>query len=274
MEVITHSGKILSNNGAVAIPRYANSISRKGLELWMAPFRSDSYPGKNNTVYDLSGKGRNGTFNNYSYPDRKLDYYWDGKSFAANSTQYYASLSAVITLPNSNVNPYFAHGYFNDFTLSIWLKIDTTMNYQTPVIIYSGSKAYYIDINDPDGTLYRGIWNYWNSAGNIRSAVPANFLGGLNPPFSDFCTNQWIEYTFVREYGVGAKHYFNGQLYVGPQYDGDPGWQSEPIPAGNLAYGGFASTFGGRSGSLAIWSRCLTNTEILRNYQSLKNNYQ
>jgi hypothetical protein len=85
-------------------------IVTDGLVLMLDPIISKSYPGSGNTIYDLSGRGNNGTINGATY--------WsDGRgSFNFNGTNNY------ILLPTN----FFAFPSLNTFTISLWFKSSQT----------------------------------------------------------------------------------------------------------------------------------------------------
>lgn len=80
-------------------------IVTDGLVLMLDPIISKSYPGSGNTIYDLSGRGNNGTIYGATY--------WsDGRG----SFNFNASNNTYISISNSSS----LNGQYN--TLSCWVK--------------------------------------------------------------------------------------------------------------------------------------------------------
>lgn len=271
MNIIKNINNQILSTDKILVPK--NNIIMTDLELWLAPYRSDSYKGTGNQVFDLSGNNRTST----TQVGPTLASYWDGVSFGWNTASVYQYMVSNVVLSNSGVDPTnYASGFFEDYSMTVWVKFTvSTIIYQTPFIWFghNPSKLFIMNVNDPDsGGGRMGVWNYWNGGGGIASTLPKNFLGGIAPNGnSDFLIGQWLEYTFVREYNTETRHYINGEKILVTQTNLGA-YLTEPITAGQFWWGG-QSTFNGRTGSIAIYSRALTDKQVKYNFNVVKNNY-
>lgn len=123
-------------------------IVTDGLVLCLDPIISKSYPGSGNTVYDLSGRGNNGTLIN------NPQIWSDGRG----SFHFNASNNTYISVPNSSS----LNGQYN--TLSCWAKSDT-INWNETGFLMSKRNVFVMhpNINAKTVNYYYYLNNSWQS---------------------------------------------------------------------------------------------------------------
>lgn len=162
-------------------------IVTDGLVLMLDPIISKSYPGSGNTIYDLSGRGNNGTINGATYwSDGRGCFYFDG-------TDDYFTLPQNLLIPHTG----------NPFTFSVWFKTSSAgiiigqQNTNTPNNAGGYVPGIYVGSN---GLLYTSC--FWGgSTSNISpSSVSVN-------------NNIWTNISVVFQSNQQFS-YLNGELYA------------------------------------------------------------
>ena len=217
---------------------YYGGIVRNGLVLNLDAAKRDSYP-KTGTVWtDLSGNGNNGTLNGpggSGYPSYNSA---NGGSIAFDGTDDYVNI-----LSNSSLN--------QPKTLSVWYY--TTISSQVGHLLSRSSNNYEM-YQYSDGKIYTN-WGFTYQT----TVLPTVTL------------NQWNNFTYVLS-GNTEFVYKNGTLLGSSNLVGTPSYTN----TGNLNVGRRntgVQYINGRISNTLIYNRALSSTEVLQNYNALKNRY-
>jgi len=214
------------------------NIVRNGLVLNIDASKSNSYPGAGNTIYDLSGSGNTGTFVN-------------GPTF---------STSNGGSLFFDNVNDYISFGTASSvkptqLTLACFFKINAI---NAPNVIvgkengFSGAASYALVVQN-------GKLNFRIESGGIQDA---------SYTFSNTSTYNYAVGTYD---GSTMKLYLNGSL-VGTATTSVSIIYSDSYP---LLMGYYANAFATNMsiGSLKLYNRALSATEIQQNFNAMRERY-
>jgi hypothetical protein len=214
------------------------NIVRNGLVLNIDASKSNSYPGAGNTIYDLSGSGNTGTFVN-------------GPTF---------STSNGGSLFFDNVNDYISFGTASSvkptqLTLACFFKINAI---NAPNVIvgkengFSGAASYALVVQN-------GKLNFRIESGGIQDA---------SYTFSNTSTYNYAVGTYD---GSTMKLYLNGSL-VGTATTSVSIIYSDSYP---LLMGYYANAFATNMsiGSLKLYNRPLSATEVMQNFNAMRERY-
>jgi hypothetical protein len=165
----------------------------------------------------------------------------------------------------------------NDCSFEVWFKATSTRTYQYPLAIRNNSVgssyAFYLDMNDPDGSGFaQTMWVYWNSGGTPYSVVPKTGTYG------DWNDSTWRHYVFTRSTTNSpyTLHYMNGNLVSSINRAGDQTTQFGNGAGYKLYLGQYGAGFGYFPGELPIikiYNRVLSASEVLTNYNALKSRF-
>jgi hypothetical protein len=214
------------------------NIVRNGLVLNIDASKSNSYPGAGNTIYDLSGSGNTGTFVN-------------GPTF---------STSNGGSLFFDNVNDYISFGTASSvkptqLTLACFFKINAI---NAPNVIV-GKQGTGIGAASYALVVQNGKLNFRIESGGIQDA---------SYTFSDTSNYNYAVGTYD---GSALKLYLNGSL-VGTATTSVSIVYSDSYP---LLLGYYASAFATNMnvGSLKLYNRPLSATEIQQNFNAMRERY-
>ena len=214
------------------------NIVRNGLVLNIDASKSNSYPGAGNTIYDLSGFGNTGTFVN-------------GPTF---------STSNGGSLFFDNVNDYISFGTASSvkptqLTLACFFKINAI---NAPNVIV-GKQGTGVGAASYALVVQNGKLNFRIESGGIQDA---------SYTFSNTSTYNYAVGTYD---GSTMKLYLNGSL-VGTATTSVSIIYSDSYP---LLMGYYANAFATNMsiGSLKLYNRALSDTEIQQNFNAMRERY-
>jgi len=211
-------------------------IVTDGLVLMLDPIISKSYPGSGNMLYDLSGRGNNGTINGATY--------WsDGRgSFNFNGTSNYIELNkngTQLGIPNNSQMT--VEAYINVFSLTNYVHIVDCAANRWHLAIESaaaGASAY-----------------FWNGTTYHISSSPAIQI------------NIWHHLVGVQESNL-LKIYINGVLATNGSIAGTPPLQDNNVRIG--MWQGGTRYFDGNISSVRLYNKALSASEVIQNYSATK----
>jgi hypothetical protein len=221
-------------------------IVRDGLVLALDAADRNSYPGSGTTWYDLSGNGNNGTL--------------------TNGTSYSTSNSGIFVFDGSD--DYVNFGDLDilsgAFSVNAWFKGDTTQtgNYATIVSKdIGGSFGEFAMTSDSNNTYIRFGFN-----GSDGQHAVSNSL------YSDIKANSWVNYCGTWDGSSNLKLYRNSTLI-----DSDATATGTLVSNNsNLMIGDRTAAdgyFGGDIAIVQIYTKELTATEVLQNYNATKTRF-
>ena len=224
-------------------------IVTDGLVLMLDPIISKSYPGSGNTLYDLSGRGNNGTINGASYlSDGRGSFNFDG-------------INQNMTITNNSL---YQFTNTQPFTLSAWVKWRGDSNVSIISYASSGSRGFYLTlIHSAVSRTNSFFFDYYDGSA---------FRGTLGN--SDVIpTNTWAHIAATSSTNsVNDMHvYVNGSL-VGRTIrgSGSPSsidYSSLPLNIGSRASSAY---FNGQMSHICIYNKALSVDEINQNYNATK----
>jgi hypothetical protein len=230
----------------------AQPIVTDGLVFAVDAANKDSYSGSGTVWKDLSGNGNDGTLTNGPTFDSG-----NGGSIVFDGTNDYVELP-YDTYWNSNV-----FGTATNFTLECWYKPDLFMNWDT-IIEKSSSSGYYSESEGP------AIWtNVSGIQGVFSSGVNGNPGGSYVIISYPTTTLKWYHITFTGDETTL-------RLYVDGIQRNTGAISSRTVAVENGLVG---PRFGRRAymdGKLSIarfYTRGITSTEVLQNYNALKGRF-
>ncbi len=236
------------------------SIVSDSLLLHLDAGNVKSYYGTGTAWKDLTGNSNGGTLTNgpaYSSED--------GGSLVFDATNDY------IRMPFETI--------LNDCSIEVWFRGTSTKVYQYLLNLSNltnSTNALNLDLNDQDAAgAYRTIWVYWNGGGTPLSSVPRTGTNGTNGDWND---SKWRHYVFTRSTTVSpyTQHYMNGSLVTNTVRSGT---QTTSFGAGAGYYltigaaGNGSNTWGGNIPIVRIYSRVLSASEVLQNYNAQRSRF-
>lgn len=214
---------------------YGPSIVKDGLVLCLDAANPKSYANGSTTIYDLSG-------NNIS-------------ASLVNGPTYSTQNKGIITLDGAN--DYIQNSAYtpNANTVSIWLKINANAGFP---VIYVGNDVY---------QSAEWSWSIFSYGGALQ--FRGNPGGEAAIKLSPLPVGTWENWTMIRNDGTGnCKVYRNGNLF------GSSGESTLTNAYNGLRIGGSGGSFGNFSlGNVSIYSRSLSSSEVLQNYNATKGRY-
>jgi hypothetical protein len=164
-----------------------------------------------------------------------------------------------------------------DCTFELVFKATSTALYQYPLAIRNNSVgssyAFYMDMNDPDGSSFaQTMWTYWNSGGSPNSVIPKTGTYG------DWNDSTWRHYVFTRSTTNSPHtfHYMNGNLVPNINRSGDQTTQFGNGSGYKLYLGSINGSGGFFSGNLPIvniYNTALSADQIKQNYNKYKSRF-
>jgi hypothetical protein len=244
---------------AVTLGQQALTIPRRDLVLWLDANNTASYPGTGTVWYDLSGNGYNFNLLATAYNSATSIKYMDfGGSFGC------AKSASGSDMPVGSY-PY------TEATVIVWTRIlNSAAAHRTLIRALSSGGDHQIIIGGTAGTTYQmGMYDNTNGGGFIDSGYLQTSIPGYN-------TGTWnmLVYRFYRNSPyftvtlnnspasiLGSTTNINGSFKrgicsIGAYNNGD---QTNPATA---------SQYWGDIGSIAIYNRALSDTEITQCYNA------
>jgi hypothetical protein len=233
----------ISGVGRVGIRNYVapttslSSIVTNGLILNLDAGNVASYPGTGTTWTDLSGNGNH--------------------AILVNGTSYRSGLGGVMMFDGINdyvTNPNQITDYMN--TIDIWVNMRSSSNLP---IIYYGADVFDSNAWTWGMAVYPGIHGFNEGASNYPTT----------PLYTDSIeAGVWKNFTLVRNDNGSVKLYKNGQLMGTKAGSGTTSLRSI---GDRLFIGKAGGVYGGFNlGSVKIYNRTLTSTEVAQNFEATK----
>lgn len=225
-------------------------IITDGLQLWLEPDLSASYPGSGTSVYDLSPNRYTATLvNGVTYSTAQAP------SFGFNGATNYRSI---------NVGQYISS---ETFTLSSWFKSSVTSTYQ---MLFSKETT----VGTP--------WNYrmflelntGRITGDYTNGSTGSLLGSTN-----LCNGVWHNAVFIRSVALDTVYLYVDGVLEASGTDATTGnmANNQNVWIGLSAYTG-ASVNGsypmnGQIGQSLIYNTALTATQVKQNFNAMRSRY-
>ena len=235
--------------------KYSPQIVTNGLVLALDAANRLSYPGSGTSWTDLSGYANNGTLTNGPvYSNANLG------SITVDGVDDYVNLGNAATIKMGTGN----------FTISIWVKILT----QTGTATFKG-----VMTSKQAAAAAAGYGFYWNNSVNkflwsTANGTSASEIYTTNTWSS--LVNTWANIVMVRQNGATN----NGHFYINSVYESLASSATvlnvdtnTNMTIGNTADLWSAYWFKGTFGTLQIYNRALTASEVLQNYNVNKTRF-
>jgi hypothetical protein len=229
-------------------------IVTDGLVLMLDPIISKSYPGSGNTIYDLSGRGNNGTIYGATYwSDGRGSFYFDGVNDYISTTpgevfyQYGTELTACAWFKRNGTITGGSGGGQSTQNVDNW-STDPAGN----VWLFHGNTnntiSFYVNANNNGSYYYRGV-----TSPVLDDNTWYFICGSCNTSNLKIYRNGILTGTTT---GINAGIIVNNSNSV-VQYGKDPRYATNRF-------------FKGLIGANYLYNRELTATEILHNYNATK----
>ena len=192
-----------------------------------------SYPGTGTTWTDLSGSGLNGTLSNVTY------------SPSYGGVMQFNGTSSKVTFPNITISN------TNYLSVDIWFNSSNSSAYQD-----------IIDLADS-----YGLWITTNS-GSVR----ASFNTGGTTLSTAYSANTWYHLVFVGNGGT-ATLYMNGSSVGSNSQTVVNNLNFNTARIGNVDGDRASEYFAGSIGSVMIYNRALSQTEVTTNFNASRAKY-
>jgi len=240
MSVIVKSASIGSN------------IVTDGLVIMLDAGNVKSYPGSGLVWYDLSGNENNGTLDNVIYDG---DMNFDGTGTVDGVT------------PGSNViineNITNTSNYSNGCTYNIWFNVNNSAVNRMS-LFYGANTIRHIELYSSN--------KYFRTEAALQNGY--SFGSGV---FTDNVRNQWSNISIVfanNETNRPVRWYQNGKLFYTGSLDNGTYTGTEYFSFSRIGRStGYAKSFHGKINLFSIYSKILTDNEILQNYNVIKNRF-
>ena len=229
-----------------AAGRNTIDIPTNGLAVYLDSTNATSYPGTGTTWFDLSGNGRN--------------FSWNTVSFTAGSPSYFSTLGRLCTGPASN-----SFGINNTSGYTIFL-----VDLQNSAQMSSAFKFYKNNAGGSDG---RGIFShctwsdgviYFDQGGCCGADTRTNVSGGT--------TNTWNIYTFRRLTNSSTRTIYKNSTTLATNTSAATTIDLDSRAVG-LGGSDEGSTWDARLGGFIVYNRGLDDSEITSVYNTIKTRY-
>ena len=224
-----------------------NTIVTSNLVAYYNPDLTTSYPGTGTTLYDISGNGLNGTMSNLTYTDPYLTY---------NGTS-----STVSIADNALLEP-----GTGDFSIEAWVYYST---------ISGSTRTFVSKANNGGGAA---DWSYGlRTASNSNTYFEVgNGTTSVTTPVFVASTGTWYQIV-----GVWTNVAANSiALYVNGVSQGSNSHafasvknSTNALYLGSYNGGEFSQWFNGRMGIFRYYSKALSGSEVLQNYNANRGIY-
>lgn len=223
-----------------------------GLQLYLDANNPASYPGTGTTWYDLSGNSNDVEMQNsgdISYTSS------GGGYFSTGSTGYFSKTSGT-NIPTGSTS----------YTVSAWVQFPTGWpgGSTNRVIAQIGSTPTYDNLNSfaatPGGYLYVG---WFNTPGQNPPLASSSWTPGSPGTAWMNVVSQWD--------GAVRNIWYNGVLQATDSVGADLTNNTDILIG--LDYSGFGNYLVGNIGQVLIYSRALTQLELIQNFNTVKSRY-
>jgi hypothetical protein len=225
---------------------YYGGIVRDGLVLDLDAAKRDSYPGVGTSWNDISGNQNNGTLINGPTFNSG-----NGGSIVFDGVNDYTNLGTANSLK-----------FTTNFTLSLWIKFNSTNNGQT--IISNNEAGGYGIIYKFASSVKIETWYFINGSYRFAGDLASNYIIG-----------NWYHIASTFD-GTNVRFFRNGSLIETVNSPGSVTTTNEPLLLGanpNSLGTTFQDFFNGNIASVHIYNRSLSASEVLQNYNATKNRY-
>lgn len=257
--IVEHNGIILDLSGSIinySVPTPTGGIVTDSLFMELDASNPLSYPGIGMLWTDLTGNGNNGTLNGVTYSTT------DGGLFD------FDGINDTITIPhNSN----FSLNTTTQRTMQVWVKFDALPTSTNRMIVFgklSGSFA------------FDGWWGGINSSSNAVIATNGVSISKTSVSTSGISINTWYLFTFISQItsmNNTTKVYVNGVEYITTFHGTDGYNESNNLTLGYLTPPlsglGLISYLNGKIGACYFYTKGLSQSEILINFNATKYRY-
>ena len=224
--------------------RYSPAIVTSGLVLYLDAANKVSYPGSGTSWVDLSGNNYNGSLNT-------------GPLFSSNNLGSIAfdgvSTGQEVNIGSKTIN------FTSGGTFEIWTKIDNVNRNQGFFSMSPGTS--YINFYSPGATNQKMRWEV---IGNV--ALPYNAINSL----TSLQNNVW--YHVVGNFdpsGGSTRIYINGSLD-----NSQSSYTNVPSSVtSQIIIGSYAGILDGNIAVAKIYTRALSASEIMQNFQATKTRF-
>jgi len=224
--------------------RFTETVVTSGLQLYLDAGDSSSYPGSGTTWYDLSGNGRNFT--------------WNSVSFTSGSIPYFSTLGNKATGPASNS---FGINNTSGYTIFLIMMQNTLSN--------SGA----FEFHSSTATYNRGIFSHCTWSDDIVYFDQGGCCGSdTRVQVASGGSQTWNIWTFRRFTNSSTRTISkNGSTLI-----------TNTASAANInlsttgaSVGGTASytNWNARLGGFIVYNRGLSDAEVTQNFNALKGRY-
>jgi hypothetical protein len=225
---------------------YYGGVVKDGLVLDLDAAKLDSYPRTGTSWKDISGNQNNGTLINGPTFD----------SGNGGSIVFDGSNDRVNLGTSSNLK------FTTNFTISIWLKFNSTAGTQT--IISNNSLGGY------------GIISQLTPSSRVQTYYYINGVYyNVGEQISNYNTNSW--YNIVSTFnGSTISYYRNSVLIQSTNIVGSVTTTSEPLTIGanpESLGSTFSDFFNGRIATIQLYNKPLSPQEVLQNYNATKKRF-
>lgn len=220
---------------------YLGGIVTQGLVLALDAAKRDSYPGTGTAWNDISGNRNNGTLIN-------------GPTFNSDNGG-----SIVFDGTNDRLTTTYTTSTLNNVSFEIWYKWNGVVAYNP--LLYIGN----INQNGYGLVLSNGS----SGTGNRIAIAMANVAYNILSSSVTLNSSSWNHLVVTRD-TTTISLYNNGSFFASST--------SNPIVGANMAIGypDSSNSYTGAGGNLSImrfYTKCLTSSEVLQNYNATKNRY-
>ena len=233
-----------------ALSAQPGQIITDGLQLWLEPDLSASYPGSGTSAYDLSSNRYTATLvNGVTYSTARAP------SFGFNGATNYRYINTGQYLSSET------------FTLSSWFKSSITTTYQ---MLFSKEQ------------VGGSPWNYRMFLGVTDGRIYADMTNGTTASLSgstNLCNGVWHNAVFVRSVALDTLYLYVDGTLVTSITDGTTGTMSnnQNVWIGLSAYTGASVTgsypVNGQIGQSLIYNTALTAQQVAQNFRAMRGVY-
>ena len=248
--------------------RYSPSIVTSGLVLCLDAANRKSYSDTGTTWSDLSG-----TDNNFTIVNSPI---YSSNEFILNGSTQYFSISAASGFFISSTNNFYADvGYA--WSISVWFKFPVSPTSVRDATVNGGNCSYCMFGNSGGiggaETLSLFVSGISGTSAGLHPYYCMVGVRGSKTQLSDSSVNTttWNNVVVTWNGSVG-RGYFNG-VDKGALNIGANGMQVSGYTIGSTGGGASGHLFEGSLSQTFVYSRSLTDAEVLQNYNTIKSRF-
>jgi hypothetical protein len=243
----------------MAIYESTPPIVTNGLVLALDAANQKSYISGSTIWNDLSGNGNNAIASGSTLPSYNIT--------TGSASNFYLNGNGYFTIPSNTVNG--ISNYSTEFSISAFFMYSNTASFGA---IFekqnvNGGAVPRLDLGgyaSPSSVYF----TFYNSSSLSNSdAVSTISTGSFPIPFNQ---NQWYQYTTTNTSAGGGtgRIYINGVLIKTYSF-----LAAFPDNTQTIGIGGYTRKLRGNISNFQIYNRALSATEVLQNYNALKNRF-